>query len=291
MSAIRQMDLLVVNELFERKGEPGYILNFTDRTFADFFASEVGVDIDDPTFAANGKSKGKRLRYFLQVAEDGDAIKALTALWEYRQALLRSFKKEDEVANAEIKFRSLMDRFAAVDARSSAAKVAPPVKPLADEVVSILRDELLSLSQLEPQPRGYAFEKVLTKLFDAYGLEAREPFRCRGEQIDGSFALQSETYLLEAKWQNALTAATDLRSFNGKVEDKAAWSRGLFISNSGFTEDGLHAFGRGKRVVCMDGRDLYDVLSQGRSLTDALSRKVRRAAETGQPFVRVCDLY
>ena len=52
-----------------------------------------------------------------------------------------------------------------------------------------------------------------------------------------------------------------LRAFNGKVEEKASWSRGLIISQSGFTEDGLHAFGRGKRVICMDGLDLHEVLS------------------------------
>ena len=33
-------------------------------------------------------------------------------------------------------------------------------------------------------------------------LEAREAFRLRGEQIDGSFVLGHETYVLEAKWQS-----------------------------------------------------------------------------------------
>ena len=51
--------------------------------------------------------------------------------------------------------------------------------------------------------------------------------------------------------------AADLRSFNAKLEDKAAWTRGLFVSNSGFTDEGLEAFGRGKRVVCMDGLRMF----------------------------------
>ncbi len=38
--------------------------------------------------------------------------------------------------------------------------------------------------------------------------------------------------------------------------------KGLFVSNSGFTEDGLAAFGRGKRVICMDGLDLFETLSR-----------------------------
>lgn len=79
-------------------------------------------------------------------------------------------------------------------------------------------------------------------------------------------------------------------SCNAKVENKAAWSRGLFVSNSGFSEDGLIAFGRGNSVVCMDGLDLYEILDQNFALSDVLRRKVRRAAETGQPFVRLREL-
>lgn len=44
------------------------MLDFSDASFADFFASELKVNIDDPQYAANGGSKGKRLRYFLRPA-------------------------------------------------------------------------------------------------------------------------------------------------------------------------------------------------------------------------------
>jgi hypothetical protein len=76
----------------------------------------------------------------------------------------------------------------------------------------------------------------------------------------------------------------------GKVEQKAAWTRGLFISYSGFTEDGLHAFGRGKRVISMDGYDLSEALSRQVPLDHVLQKKVRYAAETGVAFVRVREL-
>ncbi|MPN48293.1 hypothetical protein SDC9_195900 [bioreactor metagenome] len=154
-----------------------------------------------------------------------------------------------------------------------------------------LRNDLIGLLQLAPQARGYAFESLLRDLFNVFGLEAREPFRLKGEQIDGSFLLQGETYLVEAKWQDAQTGVADLHTFHGKLEQKAAWTRGLFVSNSGFTEDGLIAFGRGKRVVCMDGLDLFETLSRELPLNHVLERKVRRAAETGLPFARVRDLF
>ena len=127
-------------------------------------------------------------------------------------------------------------------------------------------------------------------MFDAYGLSARASFRLAGEQIDGSFVSRDDVYLLEAKWTNDQVDAATLRSFNAKVEDKASWSRGLLLSYSGFSPDGLTAFGRGKSVICMDGRDLHDTLARRLDFAAVLAMKVRRAAETGRPFVRVDDL-
>jgi restriction endonuclease Mrr len=148
----------------------------------------------------------------------------------------------------------------------------------------------VEISQLDPQPRGYAYERFLKDLFDAYGLVGRASFRLVGEQIDGSFDLLGDTYLLEAKWKGLVTGASDLRAFNAKLEDKSAWTRGLFVSESGFSQDGLIAFGRGKRVVCMDGLDLHDMLDECLSLIEVLSKKSRHLAETGEAFVRVRDL-
>lgn len=99
------------------------------------------------------------------------------------------------------------------------------------------------------------------------------------------------TYLLEAKWTAQKVGAADLRSFNAKVEDKASWTRGLFISENGFSEDGLLAFGKGKSLVCMDGFDLSEILINRRSLQEVLSKKIRFAAERGKPFVTVRELY
>lgn len=108
-----------------------------------------------------------------------------------------------------------------------------------------------------------------------------------GEQIDGSFALGSETYLLEAKWKSVPCGVAELHTFHGEIEQKAAWARGLFISYSGFSEVGLHAFGRGKRAICMDGLGLYEALQRELPLDHVLQLKVRKAAETGCAFVRV----
>jgi hypothetical protein len=154
-----------------------------------------------------------------------------------------------------------------------------------------LTSRLLQVTALPPQKRGYEFERFLKELFAAYGLAPRASFRLTGEQIDGSFVLHNETYLLEAKWENSPTDVADLHTFEGKLGEKASWSRGLFVSNSGFSTEGLHAFGRGKRVICMSGYDLSEMLRLKVSFVDVIAAKVRRAAETGDPFVTVRDLF
>ncbi|OYR17646.1 restriction endonuclease [Brucella grignonensis] len=159
------------------------------------------------------------------------------------------------------------------------------------EKISKIKSDLLQITSLAPHARGFAFEGFLASLFNAFGLEAQEPFRNRGEQIDGSFLFGGDTYLLEAKWHGQPIGVAELHTFHGKIEQKAAWARGLFVSNSGFTEQGLAAFGRGKRIICMDGLDLYEMLERKLLLTHVLERKVRRAAETGSAFVRVRDIF
>lgn len=266
------------------------MLDFSDPSFSDFFASELKVNIDDPKYAARGGSKGKRLRSFLQSCNDVAAVQALTSLWEYRAEYLIRNGGKDPVVNAEARYQHLINRLLG----GAPAPVAAPstgASAVNRQSFAEIKASLLQVASLNPQARGYAFEAFLKSLFDAFCLVAREPFRLRGEQIDGSFQLGSDIYLLEAKWQGHPIGVDDLHTFHGKIEQKAAWTRGLFVSNSGFTDEGLMAFGRGKRIICMDGLDLYEMLDREISVTSVLDRKVRCAAETGSPFARVRDLF
>jgi hypothetical protein len=144
---------------------------------------------------------------------------------------------------------------------------------------------------LPAQGRGYAFEAYLKELFDAFGMAAREPFKLYGEQIDGSFHLAGETYLLEAKWLNRKVSIAELHGFHGKIEQKAAWARGLFVSFGGFTNQGLDAFGKGKKLVCMEGREIKIALEREIGIDALIAMKVRRVAETGAVFTPIETLF
>ena len=76
------------------------------------------------------------------------------------------------------------------------------------------------------------------------------------------------------------------------MSGKVTWTRGLFISNSGFSDGGLKAFGSGRRtnIICADGFDLHEIVHNRLSLVEILEEKVRRAAETNRAFVPVREL-
>ncbi|ATB43861.1 hypothetical protein CYFUS_009342 [Cystobacter fuscus] len=202
MANIRPIDLLLLDSIFDMNS--GYVLNFSDRTMAQFFAEELNINIDDPAYRKEGTSKAKRLRYFLKTADAPTAVRTLNAPWEYREALRQQAQREETVANAHGRLLELINRIQGGPRREQA-------------------------------PAAHAFDRV------------------KATQLRESL---TETYLLEAKWHGTPIGNAELHAFHGKVEQKAAWTRGLFISQSGFTEDGLYAFGRGKRVICMDGLDL-----------------------------------
>jgi hypothetical protein len=160
------------------------------------------------------------------------------------------------------------------------------------EVVAILKEEFIGLNTMEAHARGYAFQDFLVRMFDAFGLHPKKSFRIVGEEIDGSFELGSDTYLLEAKWQANQSPEAELLIFSGKVAGKAIWSRGLFISYAGFTAPGLEAFARGKptNLIGMDSQDIYFILEGRMSLKEALLAKTRMAAETNSFFTSVFNL-
>jgi hypothetical protein len=162
----------------------------------------------------------------------------------------------------------------------------PQTTALSEAKAQELSALLIEITKLDPQMRGLRFERFLNELFAGFGLAPGGAFRLVGEQIDGSFKLRG---LVEAKWHGPQIGFADLMTFSGKVAGKASWSRGLFVSNSGFTTDGLEAFSRGRQtnLICADGLDLYEVLSRKASLIDVLDEKARRAAETNRAFVPV----
>lgn len=280
-------DIQLIDDLVDFIRGRGYVLDFSDRSMRHFFGV-MDIDIDAPAYAVNGPSKGNRLRTFLKTVDDPTAIRVLQAIWQHRVDFLASTGRDDPVASSRERFLALIGRLTDLTVKSGLPPMVPP--KAADSVQAELQSELLRIRDLPPQPRGYAFERFLTRAFEVGGMAPREPFNNSGEQIDGSFLLDGEVYLVEAKWRDALTNAQDLNAFHGKLEGKAAWARGLFVSFNGFTPQALGTF-HGRRAILMEGRDIHDGLARRIPLMSLLRAKVRAAGETGKVFVPVSSLF
>jgi hypothetical protein len=154
--------------------------------------------------------------------------------------------------------------------------------------------ELIQLSNHKdtPQSRGFAFEKYLKSLFDSSGLQPRGSFKVVGEQIDGSFILKDEIYLLEAKWTSKPVDKGQLVIFNEKVSSKSGFTRGLFISFSDYSKEALSTFANGRTVniILMSVEELAIALLLQIEIDKLLWTKVRTLAESGEFYKSVFEI-
>ncbi|KQZ44677.1 hypothetical protein ASD63_33080 [Ensifer sp. Root558] len=138
-------------------------------------------------------------------------------------------------------------------------------------------------------PRGSKLHAE-THWFDVWGLDARASFRTAGEQIDGSLQHDGTTYLVEAKWHRAQTDAAMLHSFQGKLQERPDWTRGIHVSYSGYSAPSFEAF-TSRRIILMDGQDIYISLWKRLDPSVVIREKARAAAERKRPFAKVLELF
>jgi len=156
-----------------------------------------------------------------------------------------------------------------------------------------LKREFFELHQTEDRNKaGLQLEKMLNRLFHLHALVPREPFRLIGEQIDGSFVLDHEVYLFEAKWQQQPSPESDLLVFRGKIEGKSIFTHGVFVSVNGISREAAIAITQGKQpsFFVIDGYDLTMLLEDNISLLDFLRARQRVLAEEGKIVVPFSEL-
>lgn len=189
---------------------------------------------------------------------------------------LEHLRQLQEIRDAKIK--SERERRAAQEAERQRATAS------LDE----LRAEYLDLlaNKVSRQELGYALERILAELARIAGLEATQPFRVDGEQIDGALKFDGEHYLIEAKWQERSASNEPVYQFAGKVAGKL-YGRGLFISVNGFSPEVIRSLVTGKEIqtLFIDGEDLILVLEGHLSFRAMIDRKVKAAQTKGLIYV------
>ncbi len=287
MSNLSFIDKQYFEDLFGMQS--GYVLDFKNRSFRDFVQSSIQIDIykQYPDL-----SKAKILRAIISEYDNKIVGKLLLELLDYKRCHCRV--RDDEI-DLFMQCVNIGHRLigkvtnATTNVVHCDKKEDKDIKTDKSFNFSDYHNKLYELTKIgNPQKRGYAFEGYLNGLFDSNGLNPRPSFKISGEQIDGSFVLDGNTYLMEAKWQNEPTTKNDLILFQDKVTNKSDYTRGLFISYSGYAANAIETFVKGKtsRIILMDGLELTRLLELRYDFKDNLRDKIRALAETGNCFYK-----
>ena len=101
---VTTLDLRTIESVLQMSG--GYVLDLTNRTFAEFFR-EHGVDIDHQRYAVEGGSKANRLRRFLRTSAAPLTGRVLAGLLQHRLASGTENLRSDDLEA----YRRLIVRF------------------------------------------------------------------------------------------------------------------------------------------------------------------------------------
>jgi hypothetical protein len=261
----------------------GYVLDFTNRTFAEFVTDSTGRNIYDSRYDNASGSKAHRLRMFWQKEDNRVVGKLMSDILDY----LGESGPRVEIC------RLIVQRLLGQIGHSTAPTPAHQQSPQVSRVLAQLKDEFVQLTKEKDRNKaGLSFEPFLNRLFEIFQLKPRLPFRIVGEQIDGSFELDGQIYLLELKWENHPLPEETLLAFRGKIEGKSAFTRGVFVAVNGISVQARDAITRGKQpsFFVIDGYDLMMILNEAMSLHEFLRCRVRLLAEEGRVCVPFSEL-
>lgn len=150
-----------------------------------------------------------------------------------------------------------------------------------------IRAELLALfSESNSQKKGKALEGVLNRLFEANEIRVRDAFTITGndgegivEQIDGVVEINNEIYLVEMKWWKEPLGTGDVSQHLVRVYHRG-FSRGIFISASGYTEPAItvcrEALQKSVFVLCKL-EEFIRLLEREESISEFLRLKINAA--------------
>jgi hypothetical protein len=264
----------------------GYVLDFSNRTFAEFITDSTGRNIYDSRYDYGSGSKANRLRAFWQKEENSLVGKLMSdmlgdikpgTLKEECQQIVARFVQCSEVQ----------------EARGAPRKEGSAQQHRRSQALEQLKEDFYQLAAERDRSRaGLALEKLLNRLFEIFDLQPRQPFRIIGEQIDGSFLFDSHVYLMESKWEKDPLPEADLLVFRGKIEGKSTFTRGVFIALNDISIPARDAITRGKApsFFVINGHDLLMILNEAISLPDFLRQRVRILGEEGRVCVPFAEL-
>lgn len=256
----------------------GYVLNFSGREFKEFMKDVVQYDIYEKY---PGLSKAKMFREFLKDESEPYVGKAIVMLLNYMNDnnMITEDKKEKTAKFLELGRKLLGKDYNQVKPKQQNSESAVKVEIDYDNLNTLL---LAIENNHSPQSKGYAFEKYLNKLFEAFNLAPHASYRTEYDQIDGSFILDGNTILVEAKYKSNSIPKDDLILFSNKIQSKSHFPKGLFITYSPVDAKAIEYFtDRSARIVVLTVEELFIMCQNKYPLPKVLQRKFRILDEQG----------
>lgn len=265
----------LIEDVFGMGG--GFLLDFNNRMFVEFMKDVVSYDV---FFKYGKKSKAKVFREFCEKESEQYVGKAILLLLNYmsNKKMLSGNEKEEEL-------RQIGIEFSGINVKENTPKTSSINATQANSFIDYqgLQDDLINIeSEKSQQAKGYAFEKYLKRLFEAFQLSPKASYKTGYDQIDGSFLLNGNTVLLEAKYRNTIISKDELILFENKLKNKSPFVKGVVISYSEIDKNAISYFSnRSTRFVVVYAKELFLMCSKHENLADLLTEKYRHLDETG----------
>jgi hypothetical protein len=265
----------------------GYVTNFSNREFEEFMSDVVQYNI----YAKYpGLSKAKMFREFLKDESEPSVGKAIVLLINHMND--NNWIPIDKNEKADKLYELGKKLLGKSNVQSTDKKVNQNIKQSIELDYNSFNNALLDLEKISnSQTRGYAFEKYLNGLFNSFGLDPHASYRTEYDQIDGSFILDGNTVLIEAKYRNNAIPKDDLILFTQKIELKSHFARGLFITYSLVDNKAIDYFtDRSSRFVVLTVEELFIMCQNKLSLITVLQNKFRFLDERGLIYKHIMSL-
>jgi hypothetical protein len=133
------------------------------------------------------------------------------------------------------------------------------------------------ISNLKPQPRGQALQKLLARLIEDYGWLQEEGVRTSHEEMDVVLHKEREYFLVECKWEKEPAEAAVVRELHGKLSNRIG-VQGIIVSMSGFTEGAIQQaedFASSRIILFFGKEDIERLISQQVLFDTLLDEKYR----------------
>jgi hypothetical protein len=183
--------------------EAGYVLDFTDRTFSEFFSAEVGVNIDEKKYLAQGTSKAKRLKFFLLNEADNLAATALRGLWEYREDMGQFQTPQEEKEITRQRYFEIIERI-----EGAGPALAGAIERFAE---SATLDELVT--SIERDIQAHKPQVALDRLHTYCMKKFAHLLRQRGEEVSEKDTLNGRA----GRYFNPLRRGGNVRPISEKI--------------------------------------------------------------------------